>query len=292
MKKSIHNALLGILGTSMGMYMMVVPLTTAYASEQQVPFTYNSTGKNDLQSLLNQITPNTKINNEIQDPVTAVKASADKVGFDAKLDSFSLVSKTETSAVVKVIHNKTNYNVTLRNSRQDHSQWVITSVKKFSETSNTAPIKDSGTVSTGSSSAGSTTSTSAGSSNTASAEQQAVDLLNADRRANGLSNLQVDARLTAVALNHAQDMINRNFFSHNNPDGQTPFDRMKKAGISYSAAGENIAKNQSVQAAEVAFMNSSGHRANILNSSYNTVGIGVAYDKTGNVYVVQDFIKS
>ncbi|MDF2479453.1 MAG: SCP-like extracellular, partial [Sphingobacterium sp.] len=63
------------------------------------------------------------------------------------------------------------------------------------------------------------------------------------------------------------------------------------AGISYSAVGENIAENTSVQAAETSFMNSSGHRANILNSNYTTVGIGVAYDSAGNVYVVQDFIK-
>jgi uncharacterized protein YkwD len=129
------------------------------------------------------------------------------------------------------------------------------------------------------------------SGNIAADEQQAVALMNADRRAQGLPDLQVDSRLTNLGEQYAQDMINRNFFSHTNPEGQSPFDRMKQAGIAYTYAGENIAINQSVPAAETAFMNSPGHRANILNVSYTSVGIGVAYDKSGNVYIVQEFIK-
>lgn len=123
------------------------------------------------------------------------------------------------------------------------------------------------------------------------AEQQAVVLMNADRRAQSLPELKVDVRLTDLGEKYAQDMVRRNFFSHTNPEGQSPFDRMKQAGISYSYAGENLAINQSIAAAETAFMNSSGHRANILNTHYTSVGIGVAYDNSGNVYVVQEFIK-
>jgi len=122
------------------------------------------------------------------------------------------------------------------------------------------------------------------------AEQQAVNLLNADRRSQGLANLVIDIRLTVLGEQHAQDMIKRNFFDHINPEGQSPFDRMKKAGISYSYAGENIAINQSVPAAELAFMNSPGHRANILNPHFTRVGIGVAYDESDNIYIVQEFI--
>ena len=153
-------------------------------------------------------------------------------------------------------------------------------------------------LSSGNSSTGTTTSTSSStgvtntsSKNVAAAEAQAVSLLNVDRRANGLPDLKVDSRLTTLAQNYAQDMVNRNYFSHTNPEGQSPFDRMKAAGISYSYAGENIAMNQTVQAAETALMSDSGHRANILSSNYTTVGIGVAYDKNGNLYIVQDFIK-
>jgi uncharacterized protein YkwD len=128
------------------------------------------------------------------------------------------------------------------------------------------------------------------SNNVAAAEQQAVNLLNTDRRAQGLPDLKVDSRLTQLGEKYAQDMINRNFFSHTNPEGQSPFDRMKQAGISYIYAGENIAINKSVPTAEVAFMNSPEHRANILSKNYTKVGIGVAYDKNGEIYVAQEFI--
>jgi uncharacterized protein YkwD len=85
-------------------------------------------------------------------------------------------------------------------------------------------------------------------------------------------------------------MISRGFFAHNNPEGQTPFDRMRQAGISYKYAGENLAINSSVAAAETAFMNSSGHRANILSPNYTEIGIGVVRNSRGSVYVVQEFI--
>lgn len=121
-------------------------------------------------------------------------------------------------------------------------------------------------------------------------EQQAFNLLNADRNANGLPSLKVNTKLNALAEQYAQDMIDRGYFSHYDPEGRSPFDRMQQAGITYRSAGENLAINRSVAAAENAFMNSSGHRANILNSSYTEVGIGVKYSPNGSVYVVQEFI--
>lgn len=124
---------------------------------------------------------------------------------------------------------------------------------------------------------------------TATEQQQALALLNADRVANGLAPLRLNTRLASLADYYAQDMINRNFFAHNNPEGQSPFDRMKAWGISFGYAGENLAINTSVPAAEKAFMNSSGHRANILNSHYTQVGIGVRHNSKGQVYVVQEF---
>ncbi|MCM0757330.1 CAP domain-containing protein [Sporomusa sphaeroides DSM 2875] len=121
-------------------------------------------------------------------------------------------------------------------------------------------------------------------------EQLAVNLLNADRAANGLPPLKLNLAVTAVARQHAQDQIDRNFFAHVNPDGKSPFDRMRSAGISFGYAGENLAINRNVTAAEQAFMNSPGHRANILNPKYKQVGIGVRYSPQGSVYVVQNFI--
>lgn len=125
----------------------------------------------------------------------------------------------------------------------------------------------------------------------ASEKQQAFTLLNQDRAANGLPALTLNSQLTSLADAYAADMIKRGYFSHYNPEGESPFDRMDKAGITYTAAAENLAINTSVAAAQTAFMNSSGHRANILNSSYTDVGIGVVHSSDGSVYVVQEFIK-
>lgn len=135
-----------------------------------------------------------------------------------------------------------------------------------------------------------TTTTPAATTGTAANEKLAFDLLNADRAKNGLAPLKLNSQLTKLGENYAKDMIQRNFFAHTDPDGKSPFDRMAKAGISYKSAGENLAINTNVTTAETAFMNSSGHRANILNSSYTDVGVGVAYDSKGSAYVVQEFI--
>ena len=283
MKKVARNIFLGFLGATIGLYMMVTP-ASVYAKSQQTP---NTVGK--ITNLTAQNNQSPSVSQVTQDPVAVVKASAGKLGFNAKKDSFSLSSKSANQAVVSVRHEKNIYNVTLK-LNSANSQWVITSVNKAKGTESNSSSNNNGTVNSGSTTTG-TTSSSTSSANVATAEKNAVELMNADRRANGLSDLKVSSAVTAVARSHAQDMVNRKFFSHSNPDGKTPSDRLKAAGISYSAVGENIAENTSVQAAETAFMNSSGHRANILNSKYTTVGIGVAYDSAGNVYVVQDFIK-
>lgn len=121
-------------------------------------------------------------------------------------------------------------------------------------------------------------------------EQRAFELLNADRRANGVPALAWDPVLAALARDYAQDMVSRNFFSHESPEGQSPFDRMKGRGIKFLSAGENLAGNSSVEAAEQALMNSPGHRRNILDREFNQVGIGVWHENDGSVVVVQEFI--
>lgn len=123
-------------------------------------------------------------------------------------------------------------------------------------------------------------------------EKQALDLLNADRASHGLKALNLNPQLTALGERYAQDMINRHFFAHNDPDGKSPFDRMHQAGIDYSYAGENLAINSDIINAEKAFMNSPGHRSNILSPHYTDVGLGVGYDDRGSAYVVQEFISN
>ena len=101
------------------------------------------------------------------------------------------------------------------------------------------------------------------------------NLINTQRTNNGLSALKIDSEVQNVARIKAKDMAENNYFSHTSPTYGSPFDMLKKFGISYKSAGENIAGNSSNQAAVTAWMNSSGHKANILNSSFNYTGIGV-----------------
>ena len=117
-------------------------------------------------------------------------------------------------------------------------------------------------------------------------EQEVFDLINAKRVANGLSALKIDDELQNVARIKAQDMVNNNYFSHTSPTYGSPFDMMKSFGISYKTAGENIAGNSNNSSAVNAWMTSEGHKANILNSSFNYTGIGVVSSpKYGKIYV-------
>lgn len=122
-------------------------------------------------------------------------------------------------------------------------------------------------------------------------EQSMVDLINAERTKNGLSPLKVDMAVMKVARLKAEDLSKNKYFSHQSPTYGSPFDMLKSFGISYKSAGENIAGNSTVSAAHTALMNSSGHRANILNSSYNYVGIGVYPDSRYGKVFVQMFIQ-
>ncbi|MWV42058.1 serine protease [Paenibacillus sp. HJL G12] len=123
-------------------------------------------------------------------------------------------------------------------------------------------------------------------SNQSSYAAEVIKLVNQERAKAGLKALTENTKLSGMALDKAKDMNNNNYFDHNSPTYGSPFDMMKKYGISYSYAGENIAKGQKTPSdVMTAWMNSEGHRANILNSNYTT--IGVAYY---NGYWVQEFI--
>ncbi|MGM9935998.1 MAG: CAP domain-containing protein [Candidatus Ornithomonoglobus sp.] len=121
-------------------------------------------------------------------------------------------------------------------------------------------------------------------------EKEVFELVNKERAANGLHSLTWADDLAAVARAHSQDMIDNNYFSHTNLSGESPFDRLRKAGISYTAAAENIAYGQRTpQAVMDAWMNSSGHRANILNSRVKEIGVGAAKASNGTIYWTQVF---
>ena len=121
-----------------------------------------------------------------------------------------------------------------------------------------------------------------------SMEEEVARLVNVERQKYGLAPLTLDWELSRVARYKSQDMHDRGYFSHQSPTYGSPFDMMRSFGLSYRAAGENIAKGHR-SAAEVvnAWMNSSGHRANILNASFTKIGVGYVAD--GN-YWTQMFI--
>lgn len=122
-------------------------------------------------------------------------------------------------------------------------------------------------------------------------EKEVLEIVNQERTSRGLKPLTWAEDLANVARAHSRDMINRNFFSHTNPDGQSPFDRIKANGISYRAAAENIAYGQkNAQAVMNSWMNSSGHRANILNANLKEIGIGAVKNQNGTIYWTQVFV--
>lgn len=119
-------------------------------------------------------------------------------------------------------------------------------------------------------------------------ESQVVRLVNQIRQENGLQQLTANWELSRVARYKSQDMKDNRYFSHTSPTYGSPFQMIKAFGISYRTAGENIAKGYATPQAVVnGWMNSSGHRANILNPAYKQIGVG--YVAGGN-YWTQMFI--
>ena len=122
-------------------------------------------------------------------------------------------------------------------------------------------------------------------------EQQVATMVNSERAKAGLSPLKVNWQLSRVARYKSQDMIDKNYFSHTSPTYGSPFVMMKNFGIQYSSAGENIAYGQpTATSVMTGWMNSPGHRANILNSSYTEIGVGLAKNSDGTCYWTQQFI--
>ncbi|MEJ8668022.1 sigma-70 family RNA polymerase sigma factor [Streptomyces sp. MS1.AVA.1] len=105
---------------------------------------------------------------------------------------------------------------------------------------------------------------------------QVVALVNKERSAAGCGPLSEDSELNQAALRHSEDMDARDFFDHTNPDGADPGQRVTAAGYTWSTYGENIAQGQQTpEAVMESWMNSPGHRANILNCSFKDIGVGI-----------------
>ncbi len=123
-------------------------------------------------------------------------------------------------------------------------------------------------------------------------ENKVISLVNAERAKAGLQPFKTNWQLSRIARYKSQNMIDKNYFSHTSPTYGSPFNMIENFGIKFSAGGENIAMGQKT-AEEVmnSWMNSPGHRSNILNATYTEIGVGLAKNGSGVCYWTQMFIK-
>jgi uncharacterized protein YkwD len=220
-------------------------------------------------------------------------ASTAKGGFVVfVVDGPKRVVKTDTTAPFSVKVNTTalpngNYTVTTLVARQGKTSVVSTSALQIKNAKpKSTPSSTASTSDSSSSGGGSNVGTNTGYTG------QVLALTNSERAKAGCKALSMNSKLTSAAQSHSADMAANNYFSHDSQDGRSPFDRMKDVGYSFSAAAENIAMGQRTPAdVMTAWMNSPGHKANILNCTYTQIGVGYALNKAGSPYWTQDFGK-
>jgi uncharacterized protein YkwD len=123
---------------------------------------------------------------------------------------------------------------------------------------------------------------------------EVVERVNRLRVERGLAPLDADGRLATVARMHSEDMARRGYLEHVDPEGRTPADRVEAAGIGYRVIGENVVRTQGAddfaEASVRSWLESDGHRANMLGADYTRTGVGVALDGNGTVYVTQLYL--
>lgn len=117
-----------------------------------------------------------------------------------------------------------------------------------------------------------------------------LNLINEERKAQGITPLQIDDLLNSTAQTKATDMVKNNYFSHDSPTYGSPFEMMQNAGITYRTAGENIAGNPSVENAVKSWLASESHKQNLLSNAYNYIGIGIEESPAYGYVIVAMFI--
>jgi len=122
-------------------------------------------------------------------------------------------------------------------------------------------------------------------------EQTAGNLLNSDRARYNLPPLAIDPQLCRIARLKSEDMRDNQYFAHTSPTYGDVRQMLTQFGYSYTAASENIAHHATIEKAQAAFLSSPGHRRNIMSARHTKVGIGVAIDKKGYVYLTQIFAR-
>lgn len=120
-------------------------------------------------------------------------------------------------------------------------------------------------------------------------EARMLELINHERAAAGLGPLEADPEMLSVARAHSADMFARGYFSHQTPEGKSPFDRIREADVRFRTAGENLALAPTIEIAHRGLMNSPGHRENILRPQFGRVGIGILAGGRHGIMVTQNF---
>ncbi len=197
------------------------------------------------------------------------------------------LTKANTQTICKTISNiKVNANTCNVNTSTKNTGNTGTSTTSKPTTSTSTTSKP--TTSTPATNTSTTNTSTTNTSTQAANENKVLELVNAERAKQGLKALQMDESLRNVARLKSQDMSKNKYFSHTSPTYGSPFDMLKKFGVSYKSAGENIAQGyKTPEAVVTGWMNSSGHRANILNAKFTHLGVG--YEASGN-YWTQTFI--
>lgn len=205
--------------------------------------------------------------------------------FGANYNNTIYSTKNNTNYVLKSGSYNTKYKVYTYRFNPNTGNWSIYNPTKPSTPSNPNPAPSNPSTPSTPSPAPSTPSTPPTSSNLSAEESKMVSLVNQERMNQGINPLSVNSVLTTLARQKSQDMVNNNYFSHTSPTYGSPFQMMQKAGVTYKTAGENLAGAQTTASAHQNLMNSPGHRANILNSSFTEIGIGVISGSAyGNIY--------
>ncbi len=120
-------------------------------------------------------------------------------------------------------------------------------------------------------------------------EAEMLELVNRERANEGLSPVEADEEMRGVARKHSADMFRRGYFSHNTPEDESPFDRMKEDKVKFRTAGENLAIAPTLKIAHTGLMNSPGHRANILQPKFGRLGIGILDGGRRGLMITQNF---
>lgn len=122
-------------------------------------------------------------------------------------------------------------------------------------------------------------------------EEMMLNLINQDRKLNGLPPLKADPELSRLARLKSQDMRDKGYFAHESPTWGKARPMLKHFGYDFLGVGENIAHHATVEKAQAAFMTSQGHRRNILSTVWKKVGVGICYDRSGYIYATQLFVR-